>query len=134
ALAQGLIDEVVDINGFHQAVAAQVGMENGSFRQVDYRDYLLATRNPQVPAADQVGIIVAQGNIMPGQQPRGFIGADNLISLLYQARQDEAIKAVVLRIDSPGGSAMASEEIRVAMAQLQNAGKPVVVSMGATAA
>jgi protease-4 len=77
---------------------------------------------------------VAQGTIMPGEQAPGLIGADSTVELIRQAQQDDAIRSVVVRVDSPGGSAIASEEIRAALVQLQQAGKPVVVSMGGTAA
>ncbi|MCV5869330.1 S49 family peptidase, partial [Escherichia coli] len=74
------------------------------------------------------------GAIMDGQQPRGTVGGDTVASLLRQARNDEKVKAVVLRVDSPGGSAFASEVIRNEVEALKKAGKPVVVSMSSLAA
>ena len=134
AFEQGLVDNLAGVDSFRREVAAVAGTSDGSFNQIGYRDYLSATRAIQIPGASQVGIIVAQGTIMPGEQPLGMIGADTLSELIRRAQRDPAIKAVVLRVDSPGGSAMASEEIRAALVQLQAAGKPLVVSMAGTAA
>jgi protease IV len=134
AFEQGLIDNIAGRDSFRRQVAALVGVANGSFRQIHYRDYVNATRAALPVSGDQVGVIVAQGAILPGNQPRGFIGADDLSGLIAQAQVDPAVKALVLRVDSPGGSPTASEEIRAALVQVQRAGKPVVVSMGGMAA
>lgn len=134
AFEAGLIDNIAGADSFRRQVAATVGVENGSFRQIHFEDYLFASAIPQPVTADQVGIIVAQGTIMPGGQAPGLIGADSTVELIRQAQQNDAIRSVVLRVDSPGGSAIASEEIRAALVLLQQAGKPVVVSMGGTAA
>lgn len=101
---------------------------------LSFQDYLLATRPNEVSEQQEIGVIVAQGAIDMGEQPRGSIGADSLSALIREARRDEHIKAVVLRIDSPGGSAFASELIRQELQELQRAGKPLIVSMGGTAA
>ncbi|ALO45016.1 signal peptide peptidase SppA [Pseudohongiella spirulinae] len=134
AFEQGLIDNIASVNSFRRSVAAVAGADNGSFNQIHYLDYLLATNGSPVPAVDQVGVIVVQGTIMPGEQAPGMAGADSLVTLIRRAQADADIKAVVLRVDSPGGSALASEEIRAALTELQQAGKPLVVSMGGTAA
>jgi protease-4 len=134
AFEAGLIDNIAGADSFRRQVAATVGVEDGSFRQIHFEDYLVASATPQPVMADQVGIIVVQGTIMPGEQAPGLIGADSTVELIRQAQQDDAIRSVVVRVDSPGGSAIASEEIRSALVQLQQAGKPVVVSMGGTAA
>jgi protease-4 len=81
-----------------------------------------------------VAVIVAAGEILPGEQPPGMVGADTLAWQLRDAREDDAVKAVVLRIDSPGGSVFASEVIRREVAALREAGKPVVASMSGLAA
>ncbi|MCI5211811.1 MAG: signal peptide peptidase SppA, partial [Candidatus Electrothrix sp. ATG2] len=81
-----------------------------------------------------VALIVAQGDIVYGNAEIGQIGSFGLTKLLRKARQDKTVKAVVLRIDSGGGSAVASEMIRQEVLQLKEAGKPVVVSMGSMAA
>ena len=76
-----------------------------------------------------VGVVVASGEILDGKQPPGTIGGESTAQLLRQARLDDEIKAVVLRIDSPGGSVLASEQIYREVQALKQAGKPVVVSM-----
>ena len=82
----------------------------------------------------KVGIVVAAGEILDGHQPPGKIGGDSTADLLRQARYDNAVKAVVLRVDSPGGSMFASELILREVQALRKAGKPVVVSMSTYAA
>jgi protease-4 len=134
AFEAGLVDNIASVDSFNRQVAATVGVENGSFRQIHFEDYSFASFVPVPLLADRVGVIVAQGTIMPGLQGPGLIGADSVVELIRQAQADDSIRSVVLRIDSPGGSAVASEEIRAALEQLQQAGKPVVVSMGGTAA
>ena len=134
AFEAGMIDNIAGADSFRRQVAATVGVEDGSFRQIHFEDYLFASATAQPVIADQVGIIVAQGTIMPGEQAPGLIGADSTVELIRQAQQNDAIRSVVVRVDSPGGSAIASEEIRAALVQLQQAGKPLVVSMGGTAA
>ncbi len=134
AFEQGLVDNIAGVDSFRRQVAASVGVEDGSFRQIHFQDYLAATDRILPPLNEQIAIIVAQGTIMPGEQSQGLIGADNVSELVRMAQQDDAVKALVLRIDSPGGAALASEEIRAALAQFQQSGRPVVVSMGSTAA
>ncbi len=134
ALQQGLIDQVGSLATFRQQMIDRVGQQGDSFRQIHFENYLQATSAPGMPAEQRVGVIVAEGTIMPGEQPRGAIGAQNLTRLIRQAAMDDSIGAVVLRIDSPGGAATASETIRAELERLQNQGKPVVVSMGGTAA
>ncbi len=83
---------------------------------------------------DTVAIVVASGTILNGSQPPGTIGGDSTAALLREARTDDSVKAVVLRVDSPGGSAFASEIIAQEVMALQAAGKPVVASMSSVAA
>ncbi len=82
----------------------------------------------------KVAVLVAKGTILDGKHHPGNIGSDSFSELIRQARDDEKIKAVVLRIDSPGGGVFASEVIRRELELLQDTGKPVVVSMGSVAA
>ena len=84
--------------------------------------------------SENVAVIVAAGDILPGNQPPGTIGGDSLGALLRDARNDEAVKAVVLRVDSGGGSAFASEIIKDEISALRDSGKPVVASMSSVAA
>jgi len=94
--------------------------------------------NPPMPVIesdmDKVAIVVAKGTILDGNQKAGTIGGDSTARLLRKARLDDNVKAVVLQIDSPGGSAFASEIIRQEVLQLQQAGKPVIASMSTYAA
>jgi protease IV len=114
----------------------QVGAdEHGDFRGIAFDDYLAAQRHMEVGAGgDKVAVIVASGMILDGEQRAGQIGGDTLSALIREASDDEHVKAVVLRIDSEGGSAFASEIIRQELLDLQSAGKPLVVSMGSVAA
>ena len=107
-------------------------MEGNNFRQVSYGDYLARLRPNMV--GDAVGVVVASGEIGDGVSPPGEIGGLSTSRLIRQAREDKAIKAIVLRIDSPGGSAFGSELIRRELELTRAAGKPVVVSMGNVAA
>ena len=84
--------------------------------------------------SDNIAVIVAAGDILDGSQPPGSIGGDSTAALLRRALVDESVKAVVLRVDSPGGSVFASEVIAQEIEALQDAGKPVVASMGSVAA
>lgn len=99
-------------------------------------DYLAQMRILQpLGLGDQnVAVVIASGDITFGSTAPGTIGADSTSELLRQALNDDAIAAVVLRIDSPGGSTFASEVISNAVLALQAAGKPVVASMGSVAA
>jgi len=134
AFESGLVDNIAAADSFRRQVAATVGVENGTFRQVHFEDYLYATAPAPAPTQGQVGVIVVQGTIMPGESGAGMAGADSIVELVRMAQADDRIRSVVVRVDSPGGSALASEEMRAALAQLQQSGKPVVISMGGTAA
>ncbi|OAX53103.1 signal peptide peptidase SppA [Xanthomonas graminis] len=106
------------------------------FRNVNLDAYLqqLDLRRSPVDSRPQVAVVVAAGEISGGEQPAGRIGGESTAALLRDARDDEAVKAVVLRVDSPGGEVFASEQIRREVVALKAAGKPVVVSMGDLAA
>src|SRR5688572_7927044 len=108
--------------------------ENETFRQVDLEGYLAHTRESLVDARPQVAVVVAQGEIVDGDMPPGIVGGESTSALLRQAREDEQVKAVVLRVDSPGGGVFPSELIRREVELTQAAGKPVVVSMSNVAA
>ena len=107
-----------------------------SYRQVSVTDYLRATHaeDKQRGKGQAVGVVVASGEILDGKQPPGTVGGESTALLLRQARQDDDIRAVVLRIDSPGGSVLASEQIYREVQALKHDGKPVVVSMSDVAA
>jgi protease IV len=110
--------------------------EGDSFSGVSSTDYLRVARAEKRLnlGKQKVGVIVAAGEILDGDQPPGTIGGDSTARLIREARTDKDIKAVVLRVDSPGGSVLASEEIYRELVALRAAGKPLVVSMGGYAA
>ena len=136
ALDFGLVDGIVSRPVLSDRMAERVGRDaDGYFKQVHFWEYLNFKRGIQLPKMDApVALIVASGPIVDGDHPPGTIGGDSLAWLVRQARMDDSIKAVVLRINSGGGSVMASEIIRGELEALQQAGKPLVVSMGSTAA
>lgn len=109
---------------------------DSGFRNVDLPSYLrhIDSALSAVDERPQVAIVVAEGEITGGEQPPGTIGGESTAALLREARDDEAVKSVVLRVDSPGGEVFASEQIRREVVALKAAGKPVVVSMGDLAA
>ena len=86
------------------------------------------------PRDNNVAIVVAAGEILDGKQPPGTVGGESTAALLRDALNDESVQAVVLRVDSPGGSKFASEVIAHQIQALQAAGKPVVASMSGVAA
>ena len=110
--------------------------ESKSFRQVSLGQYMAYVKDAGAPNKLQpgVGIVVAEGEIVDGDAGPGRIGGDSTARLIRKAREDEGIKAVVLRVNSPGGSAFASEIVRRELELTRQAGKPVVVSMGDVAA
>jgi protease-4 len=122
-----------------QRLIGMVGQDDtsGSFRSVAAADYARVARaEKKVRAAGKprVGVIVASGDILDGDQPPGTVGGESTARLIRQARLDKDVKAVVLRVDSPGGSVMASEQIYRELLALRSAGKPLVVSMSGYAA
>lgn len=103
-----------------------------SFRQVSFNDYV--ARHPDKPFGDSVAVVVAAGDITEGTGGPGMVGGISTANLIRSVREDSSVKAVVLRINSPGGSAYGSELIRRELELTRAAGKPVVVSMGDVAA
>lgn len=139
AVASGLVDELKTRDEVRDDLIDLVGMDESgkSYNKIDFNTYaairLPKMRRPHIENS-RVGLIVAEGLIMDGTQPPGRIGGDSTAELIRQVREDEKVKAVVLRINSGGGSAMASEVIRRELELTRRAGKPVVVSMSAIAA
>ncbi len=135
AVKMGLVDELATRQDIRTLFAKEFGSDGkDSYNAISYYDYLETIRPDYTLANHDIAVVVASGAIMDGQQPRGTVGGDTVASLLRQARNDEKVKAVVLRVDSPGGSAFASEVIRNEVEALKKAGKPVVVSMSSLAA
>ena len=110
--------------------------EEDTFQQVDMRSYLRqqSLTHLSLDGRPQVAVVVAQGPITDGEQAPGTVGGESTSELLRQAREDEDVKAVLLRVDSPGGGVFPSEQIRREVELIQAEGKPVVVSMGNVAA
>lgn len=136
ALTWHLVDALKSREEINDWLVEQVGAdEQGDFSGIDFRDYLAAHKHLSVGAGgDKVAVIAASGVILDGEQRAGQVGGDTLAQLIRQARTDEHVKAVVLRIDSEGGSAFAAEIIRQELLALQDSGKPLIVSMGSIAA
>ncbi|QDH71292.1 signal peptide peptidase SppA [Marilutibacter alkalisoli] len=140
ALDQKLVDELITREQFDQRLVERGVADKdaeGGFRQISLRDYLARVDKSALAAIDprpQVAVVVAEGEISGGKQPPGKIGGESTSVLLREARDDNRVKAVVLRVDSPGGEVFASEQIRREVVALKEAGKPVVVSMGDLAA
>nr|WP_316642735.1 signal peptide peptidase SppA [uncultured Roseateles sp.] len=105
---------------------------NKTFRQINLGAYLAHVK-PKF-TGDAIGVVIAQGGISDGSAPSGAIGGRSTAELIRKARDDDKIKAIVLRVDSPGGSAFGSELVRRELELTRAAGKPVVVSMGNVAA
>ncbi len=139
ALNHGLVDALKTRDDVDRELIELVGedRDNGTYKQVEFNDYLQVIR-PHLamkkPTPSHVGVIVAKGFILDGDQPAGTIGGDTLADLIQRARENDTIKAVVLRIDTGGGSGLASEIIRREVEITRMSGKPVIVSMGSTAA
>ncbi|NNE06277.1 MAG: signal peptide peptidase SppA [Xanthomonadales bacterium] len=136
ALNLGLVDRLVS-GPEARTVLAATGAPNDvgdSFRAVGIEHYLEISGYSTARQRGNVRIVVAEGEITRGEQPPGRIGAETTAGDLRAAGRDEQVKAVVLRIDSPGGDAFSSEVIRREVQALRESGKTVVVSMGDVAA
>jgi protease IV len=139
ALQRGLVTALKSRRQVADDLKGLVGEDEDShsFNSVSMRQYLSSVRAKRVlkPKSDpKVGIIIAAGDMYDGRQPAGSIGGDSTSELLREARYDDAVKAVVLRVDSPGGSEFAAEKITREVQALRKAGKPVVISMSSYAA
>jgi protease IV len=157
--ADGYIEALRQKNGDSAAVAVEAGLvtelktqdeliarmielagsdpDAEEYPVIEMDDYVrvhAAEKTLRKGATGRVGVVVASGDILDGDQPPGTIGGFTAAELLREARRNDDIAAVVLRVDSPGGSVLASEQIYRAVAALKAAGKPVVVSMGDLAA
>lgn len=136
AIQYKLVDGLKTHEEWRQILADNLGVKGTGLddRVIDYRAYLAANSTNPAGRNNIVAVIYANGTIMDGKQPRGIAGGDTVSRHLREARLNNDVKAVILRVDSPGGSAFASELIRQEILLLKKAGKPVVVSMGSVAA
>ena len=120
-----------------QKVEADESDAGESFNSTSLEDYMRivqAEKQARGAGKPKIGVIVASGEILDGSQPPGSVGGDSTSDLIREARRDDDVKAIVLRVDSPGGSVLASEEIYREVRAAQRNGKPVIVSMGDLAA
>src|SRR5476649_2398071 len=139
ALQRGLVTALKSRRQVADDLKGLVGEDasNHSFNSMGMHQYLASVHSKRVLKSKsdaKVGIVVASGEIFDGHQMPGAIGGESTSNLLREARYDNAVKAVVLRVDSPGGSEFASEKILREVQALRKAGKPVVVSMSTYAA
>jgi protease-4 len=139
ALNLGFVDGLVTRVELHDRITEFTGTNGDAeagFPAAELDDYLDQMRMVEGGTAGKknVAIVVAAGEILNGNQPPGTIGGDSMAQLLRKAREDDSVHAVVLRVNSPGGSSFASEVIRNEIEATKAAGKPVVVSMGSFAA
>ena len=141
ALSYGLVDELLPRDTIRERIRQSIGEDEGDaprgdYTGIDFEDYLAAVRATTAPSArgGKVGVVVASGTILDGRQPPGSIGGDSLAELIRQVADDKQVKALVLRVDSGGGSAFASDVILRELQVFQQSNRPVVVSMGSVAA
>ncbi|MGO4700907.1 signal peptide peptidase SppA [Dyella sp. 2RAB6] len=122
-----------DLENMMRKEGVPAGGKGEGFRQVDLRRYLAGVSGTSALQAG-VAVVVAEGEIVGGKQPQGTIGGESTAALIRTAREDRRTKALVLRVNSPGGEVYAAEQIRREIALTKEAGIPVVVSMGNVAA
>jgi protease IV len=141
AVDYGLVDELLTRDAMRARIRDSIGATGrgrrhaDDFPQIGYEDYARAVRKAErAQKSSNVAVIVAAGTILDGTQPPGSIGGDSLAELIRQAEDDESVKALVLRVDSGGGSAFASDVILDELEAFQRSKRPLVVSMGSVAA
>lgn len=136
ALGAGLVDRLSSRDEWLALLKERVGatLDGSGYQALSTQRYLAQLRTTRITSTDKVAVIAVQGSIVDGDGSSGSAGGDAIAAMIRQARDNPAIKALVLRIDSPGGSAWASELIRREMEITRKAGKPVVASMSSTAA
>jgi len=136
ALSSGLVDRVLYRDQVIEELKGKTGRKGSkdSFRQIAFEDYIKAAKaGPAKTGKGRVAIVYAEGTIVDGDGERGQVGGDKFARELRRLRQDDNVKAIVLRVNSPGGSATASEHIQREL-RLAREAKPVIVSMGGYAA
>ncbi|MHB8680407.1 MAG: signal peptide peptidase SppA, partial [Rudaea sp.] len=135
ALADKLVDKLATPDEARRMLIAGGARDGHTYRQIDFASYAtLVEREHPLDLRPQVAVVVAEGEILPGNQPQGTVGGESTAKLIRRARDDASVKAVVLRVNSPGGDAFSSELIRREVELTKAAHKPVIVSMGNVAA
>ncbi len=136
ALRAGLVDRLGDRAAFGRRMAEIVGTDTenvpGSYRAVHYDAWI--GENPASEASGRIGVLTVAGNIVDGEAALGTAGAETVVKNLEEGLKSGNLEALVVRVDSPGGSTLASERIRRAVAEAKAQGLPVVVSFGSVAA
>ena len=135
ALKQKLVDRLATRDEARSLLIEKGVKDDKTFRQIDFLDYLHRIDREKLPdARAQVAVVVAEGEIVGGDQAPGTVGGESTSYLVRAAREDDKVKALVLRVNSPGGEVFASELIRREVELTRLSGKPVIVSMGDVAA
>jgi protease-4 len=136
SLESKLIDRLitdVDLRAYLRELTGE-DKESGEYRAIGFEDYLASERKPEAVEGKKIAVITAVGSIVDGYAEAGTIGSLSLNQLIRKAHKDEDVVAIVLRVDSGGGSKSASENIRIELEGVQTAGIPLVASMGSVAA
>ena len=131
ALNNGLVDKLMTRVEVEKYLADQFPDEKNDWKFIDYRDY---KQNSPEKNKNIIGVVSIAGTILDGSQPRGSAGGENISAMIKEARNEKNLKALVLRVNTPGGSAFASEIIREQVLAIKDRGIPIVVSMGGLAA
>ena len=131
ALNNGLVDKLMTRVEVEKYLADQFPDENNDWKFIHYRDY---EQNSPEKNKNIIGLVSIAGTILDGSQPRGSAGGENISAMIKEARNEKNLKALVLRVNTPGGSAFASEIIREQVLAIKDRGIPIVVSMGGLAA
>jgi protease IV len=142
AVDYGLVDELLTRDGMRERIRAAVGEDaakpnqGDQYTSIGLDDYVRSLNLAKVPSGrgDKIAVIVAVGTILDGRQPPGSIGGDSLAEQIRKVRVDASVKALLLRVDSGGGSAFASDVILRELQLFKDSGRPLVVSMGSVAA
>ena len=135
-LGAGIVDKLADRLAFNQRVGEIAGTDKdktlGNFNTIKYDNYLAA--NPLSTSGDEIGVVTVAGEIIDGKANAGTAGGETIAKTVLDALAKRKLKALVVRVDSPGGSALASEQIRSAVLQAKSQNLPIVISMGSMAA
>lgn len=133
AVENGLVDKLIKRHEVQSYIESFLTDEYSDYKKLDVSSYL-ATLAPKTKASDTIAVITANGTIMPGANSQGVIGSDSLIKLIRAAKDDSSVKGLVLRVNTGGGSAFASELIRQELLNFKASQKPLFVSMGSVTA
>ena len=139
ALSAGLVDKLSQLTEFRQLIIEQVGKQKkaNTYVQVSSKRYASLNKVKAKKASvtkDKIAVVIAAGTILDGSQPSGSIGGESTSKLIRKATNDKTVKALVLKVDSGGGSAFASDVILTALEEFKATDRPIITSMGSVAA